>query len=247
MTATVSKSSTAPRAMIELVPIPGEASANWLTMAEPRVAPGVVSDSGMAGRLPITMATAMLSPRARPTDRVTAALTPARAAGKTARRTTCHLVAPSAMAASRSATGTAAKAVRLRATMVGRVITARTAEARRMLGPYASPRKSHPKKGTEARKGSTWLAKMGVRTRRPHSPTTMLGTAASSPIRVASGPAIQRGASSDRKIAVPSPIGTISTMATPVVMSVPTTRIPAPYWSAAGFHVPDQTNPRPPC
>ena len=75
----------------------------------------------------------------------------------------------------------------------------------------------------------------------------MLGTAASRPIRVESGPDSQRGASSERKTAVPSPIGTISTIATAVVSSVSTTRMPAPYWPAAGFQVPDQTKPMPLC
>ena len=103
----------------------------------------------------MTMATAMLSPMARPTARVTAAWMPDRAAGMTALRTACQRVAPSARAASRSATGTAARAVRLRATMVGRVITASTTDASRTLGPYASPRKSQPSSGIEARNGST--------------------------------------------------------------------------------------------
>jgi hypothetical protein len=116
-----------------------------------------------------------------------------------------------------------------------------------MLGPYASPRKSQPSRGIEARNGSTWLAKMGVSTISPQRPTTMLGTAARRPISVESGPASQPGASSERKAAVPRPIGTTITMATAVVRSVPTTRMPAPYSPAAGFHVPDQRNPTPEC
>ncbi len=137
LTATVSTSSTPARAMTELVPMPGAASANWLTMADPRVAPGAMSEWGTAGLLPMTMATAMLSPRARPTAKVRAAAIPERAPGKTTSRTICQRVAPSAMAASRSAMATPERAVRLKATTVGRVMTASTTEASRMLGPKA--------------------------------------------------------------------------------------------------------------
>jgi hypothetical protein len=83
----------------------------------------------------MTMATAMLSPSARPTAKVRAAAIPERAPGKTTSRTTCQCVAPSAMAASRSAKATPDNAVRLSATTVGSVITASTTEASMMLGP----------------------------------------------------------------------------------------------------------------
>ena len=46
---------------------------------------------------------------------------------------------------------------------------------------------------------------------------------------------------------MPSPIGTIITIATTVVITVSTTRMPAPYWPAAGFQVPDQKKPIPEC
>jgi hypothetical protein len=135
LTSTVRTRRTAPRAITELVPSPGVASANWLTIAEPRVAPGASREWGKAGRFPITSATAMLSPRARPTARVRAAAMPVRAPGRTAVRMTYQRVAPIARAASRSATGTPAMAVRLRVTTEGRAMTARTTEASRMLGP----------------------------------------------------------------------------------------------------------------
>ncbi len=73
----------------------------------------------------------------------------------------------------------------------------------------------------------------------------MLGTAASRSIAVESDPANHRGASSDKKAAMPSPTGTTMTMATDVVTTVPSTRIPAPYWLAAGFQVPDHKKPIP--
>ncbi len=89
----------------------------------------------MDGLLPMTIATAMLSPSARPTASVTAASIPGRAAGITALRTTCQRVAPRARAPSRSDTDTPDRAVRLRVTMVGRDITASTTAARITLGP----------------------------------------------------------------------------------------------------------------
>ena len=43
-------------------------------------------------------------------------------------------------------------------------------------------------------------------------------------------------------MATPSPTGAASSMATPVVTTVPTTRMPAPYWLLAGYQVSDQMN-----
>ena len=231
--------------MTELVPSPGLDSANSLMIAEPSVAPGAMSEWGIDGLFPITIATAMLSPSALPVASVIAVWIPARAPGRTALLVTCHRVAPSASAASRSAVGTLAIAVRLRATMVGNVITARTTEARRTLGPYATPRKNHPIAGIERRDGSTSRANTGESTSNPQSPTTMLGTAARSSIAAESGAAIQRGAISAREIAAPSPIGITIANDRAVVTTVPTTRRPAPYELAAGFHVPDQRKPIP--
>ena len=102
LTATVRRSRTAPNAITELVASPGLASENWLTIADPSVAPGARRECGMAGRLPMTMATAMASPSALPTARVIAAAMPDPAPGITAVRITCQRVAPIAMAASRS-------------------------------------------------------------------------------------------------------------------------------------------------
>jgi len=59
------------------------------------------SDAEISGRLPITIATAMVSPSARPSPRITAPITPETPNGNTAIRTISHLVAPKANAASR--------------------------------------------------------------------------------------------------------------------------------------------------
>ena len=67
-----------------------------------------------------------------------------------------------------------------------------------------------------------------MRTSSPHSPTTMLGTAAIRSISTDSGVASQRGASSDRNAAVATPMGTASTRATAVVIRVPTMNVSAP-------------------
>ncbi len=117
-------------------------------------------------------------------------------------------------------------AVRDRATTVGRIMTASTTPASSTLGPRGDPWKNHSSTGMVLRKGSTWWAKAGLSTRRPHSPTTMLGTAAIRSTATDRGMASQGGASSDRKAAVPTPTGTASTMARNVVTRVPTMKMP---------------------
>ena len=145
LTTTVITRSTAARAITELVPRPGCASANWLTIADPRVAPGSVSEWGSAGRLPMTMATAIASPMARPTASVTAAPIPGRAVGSTTLRTTCQRVAPSAIAASRSSTGTPRRAVRERATSGGQCHNGEDDRRQQDAGPVSRSAKSHAK------------------------------------------------------------------------------------------------------
>ena len=76
LTTTVRTNSTAPRAITELAPSPGSASANWFTIDEPSVAPGPTSECGQDGSLPMTSATAIASPNARPMASVTAAAMP---------------------------------------------------------------------------------------------------------------------------------------------------------------------------
>src|SRR5258708_32152764 len=98
---------------------PGAASPKVLMTAEPRVAPGDIRvvDTlwGRAKRLPITMATAIVSPSARPIARVTAASMPERAPGITAFLVTCQRGAPRARAAPRPDTSPPERAGRGRA------------------------------------------------------------------------------------------------------------------------------------
>ncbi len=55
------------------------ASANSLAMAAAMVYPGANSEAAISWRLPITMVTAMVSPRARPRPSTTAPMMPDRA------------------------------------------------------------------------------------------------------------------------------------------------------------------------
>ena len=151
--------STAPRAMTEL---------RWT-----RSGLGELVDDGRSQRrtggqegvrdgrpLPMTMATAMASPRARPTARVTAAANARAGTRDHGARTTCQRVPPRAMAASRSA-ATPLRAVRLKVTMVGRVMMASTTAASRMLGPQAARRTTSADPGWRPGPGSTSRAKTG--------------------------------------------------------------------------------------
>ena len=90
---------------------------------------------GVAGRkaakrgwresLPITMVTAMVSPRARARARKIDPIMPSRAKGTTTCQVDSHLVAPSASAASRWSRGTASNASREMEMMNGKVMMAR--------------------------------------------------------------------------------------------------------------------------
>ena len=121
---------------------------------------------GNGGPLPMTRATAMLSPSARPMARVMAAAMPERAPGRTLRSITCHLVAPRARAASRSSMGTDDKAA-AEGNHRQQGLIASTTEASTILGPYAGPWKNHPRTGRRSRNGSTVEPNTGgYRTRR---------------------------------------------------------------------------------
>ena len=84
---------------------------------------------GMAIELPITMISAIVSPRARPIPRITAATMPERAAGNITWRMVCQCVAPRASEPSLYALGTAWMASRAMLVTVGRIMIARMIEA----------------------------------------------------------------------------------------------------------------------
>ncbi len=181
-----------------------------LMMADPRVAPGCEQRVGDDEELfPMTMATAIDSPRARPMARVTAASMPVRAPGMTARRTTCQRVAPRARAASRSVVGHRGQRRPRQRHDGGQDHHGQDHPGQQHAGPVR-PVRGRTIRGRGSSSGTARRAgrRPGSSTSSPHSPTTMLGTAAMRSIRTDSGPASQRGASSDRKAAVATPMGT---------------------------------------
>jgi hypothetical protein len=216
-------------------------------MIEPSVAPGFRSENGWVIRVtfPMRRVTAMVSPTARPRARVAAARMPELAPGTTTLRITCQGVAPNAKAASRSRFPTPASAVRERATMVGRIMIDSTKPARKRLGPSATPLKSSFTTGIFCMNGSTSRRNTGCRTKRPQSPTTMLGTAAMRSMPTPSGVAMRRGHISVRNEAVASPTGTAMSMAMAVITTVPRMNGPAPYWLVTVLNAVDHRKPIP--
>src|ERR1700674_4647088 len=113
-----------------MVPV---ASLNSLAMTLASVYPGWKIDGGISGRLPMTIVTATVSPRARPRASIVAPKIPARAVGRTTRHVISHHVAPNATDDSRSPLGTALITSREIAASVGRIMMARTREAVKKL------------------------------------------------------------------------------------------------------------------
>ncbi len=146
------------------------ASPKLLTMSEARVAAGDLIEWAMKGELPMTRATATVSPRARPMARVKPPRMPVRAPGTTTLRSTCQRVAPRAMAPSTCSLGTTASTSREMATMVGRTMMKRITPASSRPTPLSGPlnRPVHP--STEVRKGSTCSRKSGASTISPQRP-----------------------------------------------------------------------------
>src|SRR5713226_419784 len=95
----------------------------------------------------MTIATATVSARARPSARIVAPKMPARAAGRTTCQIVSHQVAPSATVDSRSPRGTARMTSLDTAASVGRIITASTSDAVNRLVCRGTP----PRNGNAAR------------------------------------------------------------------------------------------------
>ena len=125
------------------------------------------------------IATAIVSPNARPRPSMVAPITPGFPKGRTAVRIISHLVAPSARAASSYSRGVCRKTSRDTDVMIGRIITASTSEAVISVRPVAD---ALSKKGRKPRLSSShWNSgtRAGANTCRPHIPNTTEGTAAS--------------------------------------------------------------------
>ena len=130
-----------------------------------------------------TSATAIVSPRARPSPSIEAEMMPARPNGRTAVRTISHLVAPSAQAASIVSPGTCRKTSRVTAETVGMIMMASTTPAISRLCPnwLASVAVRLCRKGSHPKYSDSQLWKprvLGTRKYSPHMPKTSEGTAA---------------------------------------------------------------------
>ena len=206
-------SRTSPRLISADVCSPIEASLNVVAICEAMVCELSKMLCGICGRLPMTIVTAIVSPSARPSPRMTAPMIPERAYGRTAFVIISQRVAPSASIASRCESGTAVMTSREIATMVGRIIRVRITPAVNRPTPNGGPAKIGIQPRVSTTHASTVLDRNGPRTNTPHSPNTTDGIAASSSMVNVSGMATRRGASSARKIAVSRPIGVARTIA----------------------------------
>ena len=97
------------------------------------------------------MATAIVSPSARPRPSMVAETMPERPNGSTAIRIISQRVAPSASAASSCSTGVCRKTSRQIAVMIGRIMTASTMATVRMVRPV--PETGGAKSGNQPRFG----------------------------------------------------------------------------------------------
>ena len=93
------------------------------------VSAGGKSDQPILVPPPITCVTAIASPTARPSPRITAAAIPERVAGKITPRTISQRVAPSASAPSSSSRGTPKKSSRLIDATIGTIMIVRITAA----------------------------------------------------------------------------------------------------------------------
>ena len=154
------------------------------------------------------MVTAIVSPSARASARKTEPMIPVRAYGTMTFHVDSHFVAPNASAASRCSVGTANRIPREMEMIKGTTMMARISPAAKKPIPKAGPWKKGRKPSVAFRNGSTTFRKIGTRTNIPSSPMITLGTAASSSIEKVNASEIPCGASSARKIAAPTPMGT---------------------------------------
>ena len=103
---------------------------------------GSVIDSGMTAALPVTMSTAMVSPKALPMPRTTAEVIPEMEYGITTLYIVCHFEAPRARLASLCERGQFCMASWLTVMMVGSAMMASTIAPASPLSPTGSPNTS---------------------------------------------------------------------------------------------------------
>ncbi len=127
----VIRNSTSPNSISALRYKSPVASVNSLAITAAIVYPGANREALMCGSFPITIVTAMVSPRARAKARKIEPMMPSRAYGTTTCQVDSHFVAPSARAASRCSRGTSSRASREIEMMNGKVMIARIRPAAR--------------------------------------------------------------------------------------------------------------------
>ncbi len=167
------------------------------------------------------MSTAIASPKARPTPRITAAATPLEAAGRLTRNTVSISVAPRARLAASYSGGTARRAVSATRMTEGSSITASTTMAAKRLAP--SGRRNH-------------LRTAGTSTSIPTSPYTTDGIPARTSTAGRSTAASLGGASLARNTAHSRPTGAPSKMAPAAPYREASRKGRIPNRPAAGSH-----------
>ncbi len=173
--------------------------------------------------LPMTMVTAIASPKERPRPNKRAPVMPTLLVGRTTLAIISQRVDPKANIASRSSCGTARITSLEIAVMVGRIIIAKTRLAVRTPIPSDGPWKRGRKPRLFSKNWPGPTLNQGASTKRPQRPKTTLGTAASSSTVKDAGFFSQGGASSLKKMAVPIPRGPARAKASKDVIRVPKT------------------------
>ena len=169
---------------------------------------------GMMAAFPVTMSTAMVSPRALPVPRMMAAVIPEKAEGITTRLMVCHRVAPMARLPSRNSRGTALMASSETEVMVGRAMTARRMDPASQVRPDAR---------------SKVTRRTSVRIIRPKKPYTTDGIPARSSMAGLRTLLVREEAISAVKTAHPRERGMAMAMAPRVTRIVPAMRGRVPY------------------
>ncbi len=172
------------------------APGNWLAIRAARVSPVLNSEAWISEPAPITWATAIASPSARPSPSSEAATTPDAVEGRTTPRTTSQRVAPRALAPSWRSRGTARKRSRETEAMIGMTMIVRIRLAVKMLAPVVcGAPKIGMKPSLSCRNGSSVPWTKGARTSTPQKPRMTLGIAASISTSGATTPRTPGGAS----------------------------------------------------
>ncbi len=183
--------------------------------------PGAKSEIAISGLLPITMVTAMVSPKARLSPKIAAPAIPGLAGLSTAIRIVSHFVAPRAYAASRWVCGVVINISVQTEVIIGVIMMASMMPAASMQGPKIGPLKKGKLPKRFFRSGKTCERRNGIIIKMPHKPRITLGIAAINSTVVFTTFRSQSGASSERNTEVPMLIGRAIMRASKEETSVP--------------------------